>query len=397
MDQITYIIPIQSNSISFLLNETLDKKCIKYILYFSFLFSSQEKEKIFQKLHSFFLQNENIYLFYQYPKSIVEKDWIQILTNFTDFDDKIFYIDDWKEEKWKILKKEIHLEYQKMNYQKLRMLIPKNELWMNTIFYHQDFPSPYHILSIKKKLSRQSTPLPFTLLSSYIQPETILQPFDQSISLSFYVIHMKHRKDREEKITQHLQKHKIPFSFHFAQNISDDLISLNRIHFAKSTYEYVKGVLGCKDSHERLIREFYKKSENKTSYLIVLEDDFHFYHYLHIYSILQNMIYKMNKKNPNWTILYLTLNLSSRVRSLHIQDFDIQSVPQGEGLATAGYIVNPQKYERVLEVIDEMKCEIDVGYTKYLEERYYINPYLGYSYETYSDIQQEITHYDFMY
>lgn len=395
MHQITYIIPIQSHSISFLNDQSMDFKDAKYVLYFPTYFSPQEKEKIFQKLHSFILQNENIYLFYQYPKWIVEKDWIQILSDFTDFDDKILFIDDWKEEKWRILKKARHLEYQKMNYQKLRILLSKNDLWINTIFYHQEFPSPYHILSIKKRLSRQLISPPFSLLSNYLLPETTLQPLDQSISLSFHVIHMEHRKDRETKITKNLQKHKIPFSFHIAQSISHDLISLNRFHFAKSSYEYVKGALGCRDSHQKLIQKFYEKNEE--SYLVVLEDDFHFYPYLNIYSILKNMIYKMNQQNENWTILYLTLNLSNRSRSLSTQDFYIKQVPKGEGLATAGYIVNRNRYERVLEVIDEIKCEIDVGYAKYLEERYYVDPYLGYPYETYSDIQHEITHYDFMY
>lgn len=403
--RITYIIPIQSDSISFLFDQ-MELEKAKYIFYFTDLFSSHEKEKIMQKLHSRLLQYSTLYLFYQYPKSISEEEWIQYLTDFTDYDDNIFYIKNWKEEKWKILKKQDYLEYQKMNYQKLRILFQKDNLWINTIFYHQDYPSPYHILSIKKKLIRQPLLQKYKLLSRFLETEAI-QPFeDKQYPVDVFVIHLPSRKDREEEISHHLQKHCIPFQFFHAHNIDDSLISLNRFHFAKSSNQYVKGAIGCKDSHERLISSYYEKEYNRKRYLVVLEDDFHFYPYKNIMYMIQNHVKKLEKQN--WTIFYLTLNLQNRFRSLSsvvtdvresvsTQEFDLKMVPDGEGLSTAGYVINWRRYEKVLKVIEETKGEIDVGYAKYLEDRFYTEPFMGYQYESYSDIQSEIVHYDFMY
>ena len=425
--RITYIIPIQSDSISFLFDQ-MELEKVKYILYFPKDMFVNEKEKIFQKLHSLILQNSSFYFFYQYPKSLSEKEWIQYLTDFTDYDDKILYIKNWKEEKCDIYKKENHLEYQKMNYQKLRILFQKDELWMNTIFYHQDYPSPYHILSIKKKLIRQPLLPKYTLLSRFLESESI-QPFEELYPLDVYVIHIPSRKDREEQITYHLQKHQISFQFFNALNIPDSIVSLNRFHFAKSSYQYVKGAIGCKDSHKRLISSYYEKEENQERYLLVLEDDFHFYPYQNIIDIIKNHIKELEKQTQNWTILYLTLNLQNRFRSVNspcgttkrtcqassvsspcgttkrtcqassvsTQEFEQKRVKEGEGLSTAGYVVNYKRYERVLEVIRDTKEEIDVGYAKYLEDRFYTEPYMGYQYESYSDIQSEIVHYDFMY
>lgn len=394
VNQITYIIPIQFNCISFLFDQ-MELNKAKYIIYFPKSIIHDEKEKIMGKLHPLLLQYSTIYLCYQYPKSISEDEWIEYLTDFTDYDDKILYIQDWKEEKWKILQKKNHLEYQKMNYQKLRILFQKDEFWMNTIYYHQEYPSPYHILSIKKKIIRQNLLPKYTLLSRFLETESI-QPFEEKqYPIDVYVIHLSSRKDREEKISQHLQKHQIPFQFFLACDIPDSTISLNRIHFAKSSYQYVKGALGCKDSHERLISSYYEKEENKERYLIVLEDDFHFYPYTNIIDMIKYQIQKLEKEN--WTILYLTLNLQNRMRSFKSDDFKHIVVKEGEGLSTAGYVVNWKRYERVLEVIQETKEEIDVGYAKYLEDRFYIEPFMGYQYESYSDIQNEMTHYDFMY
>lgn len=383
--QITYIIPIHIDTIFTFIKE-IEMKDKKYIFYFPHFFSSIEKEKIFQKLLSILLTNSSLYLFYQYPSSMIETDWIQTLVDFTDYDDKIIWI---KEGEWKMIEKRDHLEYQKMNYQKLRILLSQNELWLNTIFYHQDYPSPFHILLIKKKLLRQTIPSKHTLLQSY---STTMQPLD--FILDFCVIHLASRKDREMRMREHLQKREIPFSFFEAIPILDSILSSCIFHFAKSTPNYIKGALGCKDSHYRLMKSYYEKKENQNRYLVILEDDFHFYKYEKIIEIIQNQLYSL--KNKSWTLLYLTLNLSSRSRHHHLQ-FESISVPPSEGLATAGYIVNPLKYQDVLKVIEETKEEIDVGYAKRLKDRYYIEPYLGYPYESYSDIQQECVHYDFMY
>jgi hypothetical protein len=393
--RITYIIPIQHDSIFFFFDQMeLDKA--KYILYFPKECKYEKKEKMMQRLHSRLLEYSTLYLFYQYPKIISEKEWIQYMTDFTDYDDKILLITNWKEEKWNIQNKQNHLEYQKMNYKKLRILFQKDEFWMNTIYYHQEYPSPYHILSIKKKLVRQPLPPKYTLLSQFLETESI-QPFEELYPFDIYVIHLPSRKDREEKISQHLLKSKIHFQFFHARNIPDSTISLNRFHFEKSSYQYVKGSIGCKDSHERLISSYYEIEKNKERYLIVLEDDFHFYPYQNIMHILQNHLYQLEKENIHWTILYLTLNLSNRVRDKNSQDFEYKEVDEREGLSTSGYIVNWKRYERVLEVIRNTKEEIDIGYAKYLEDRYYIEPFMGYQYESYSDIQSEIVHYDFMY
>lgn len=395
---ITYIIPIQSDLIFFLFDK-MELEKTKYILYFPSMYDSKEKEKIMNKINSLLLQNSKLYLFYQYPKSLSEKEWIQYLTDFTNYDDDIYYMKDWKEEKWDdviICKKRDHLEYQKMNYQKLRILFQKDELWMNTIFYHQDYPSPYHILSIKKKLTRQQLLPKYTLLLRFLQTESI-QPFEQLYPLDVYVIHLPSRKDREKQMYQHLHKYHINFQFFEAQTIHDPMISLNRFHFAKSSYQYVKGAIGCKDSHKRLISSYYEKEENRERYLVVLEDDFHFYPYLNIISILKNHIQQLEKQTQNWTILYLTLNLTNRFRSLSTHEFEQKRLKDEEGLSTGGYVVNWRRYERVLDVIRDTKEEIDVGYAKYLEDRFYTEPYMGYQYESYSDIQCENVHYDFMY
>jgi GR25 family glycosyltransferase involved in LPS biosynthesis len=219
-----------------------------------------------------------------------------------------------------------------------------------------------------------------------------MQPLD--FILDFCVIHLASRKDREMRMREHLQKREIPFSFFEAIPISDSILSSCIFHFAKSTPNYIKGALGCKDSHDRLIRNYYQQKENQNRYLVILEDDFHFYKYEKIIEIIQNQLYSL--KNKSWTLLYLTLNLSSRSRHHHLQ-FETKPVLPSEGLATAGYVVNTLQYQDVLKVIEETKEEIDVGYAKRLKDRYYIEPYLGYTYESYSDIQQECVHYDFMY
>jgi GR25 family glycosyltransferase involved in LPS biosynthesis len=377
---------------------------LKYIFFFHSSVSSNDKETV----RNYLLQqnNPNIYLFYDYPKDIDLNHFIDILLLFTDYDDNpniLFFSNDISDSNYiEVIKKGADfLEYQKMDYFKLK-LITQSSFPSYTFYNYPNYMTPYHCLFDKKKyIMRGDEQKPYYLLNNYIDSSITLEP--TGILIDYYVIHLNKRTDRKERFDMNMEISGIVVNYF--EGVDGSLLDvselMNNIYvdtnkLAKRDVKYVKGVIGCKMSHYNLLKHYSEQVDNN-KYLCIFEDDFRFYSYKNINSIIEHKIREMEIRNPDWTILYLSVNLQNRIRDRNNTGFELKEIPENDGLSLAGYIVNPVKINNIMELILREKEEIDVVFQRYLENRYYLEPFLGYQEESFSDIQNQVVHYPFLY
>ncbi len=341
--------------------------------HFTSLFSSFQKH-----IHS----HPFLYFIYQFPKSL---SWKQHLILWTNYDDKIF---EYKENlEFCEMEKGRYLEYQKMDYYKLKMIASND--FLSYIIYHSSFSTPYHILFQKKKY-HSIQPIPHFLLTlSFFH-------FTKSVlPIKYKMIHLEHRKDREIGFREDERKHDILYEIVNGIVVSkEENVNEYREKMWRKGEKYIRSALGCKRSHMKIMEEWIE--ENRDEYMCIMEDDFRWYRYENIKERLKAMLEKMEEKDKEWRILYITCNKKNRKRHQK-DDFEIERVEEGDGFATTGYILNPKYIPEILQICQNEKEEIDVIYTKCVKNRYSLEPYLGYPCESFSDILQEDVHYDFQY
>jgi len=381
--KITYLLPIdffqQPSQLSSLLHPSHSSIFI--------LFMINPIHSIIKQYYDWFqhqLQDssQNIYFIYQYPH---KRNWLNDILLWTNYDDQIFQ---YKENgSWERIEKERRIEYQKMDYYKLKMIAPND--FLSYIIYHSSFPTPYHILFLKKKCMSHSSS-PHFLLSLSQNTKSILP-----ILMKYKMIHLMHRKDREKGFREDEEKHHLQYEIVEGIQISkDENMDEYREKMWRKKDGYIRSALGCKRSHMKIMKEWIR--ENRQEFVCILEDDFRWYGYENIENILQILIEKMEQKDKEWKILYLTCHKKNRKRHLNTF-FEIENVETNDGFATTGYILNPKYIKNIFEICQNEKEEIDVIYTKYIEHRYSCEPFLGYPCESFSDILQEEVHYDFQY
>ena len=312
---------------------------------------------------------------------------IQIILLFINEYNEIYFYQNWKDEtNYEIYTKERFIEYKRCDYKKLKMICNHfsiSHLYFQFTFYSSLFPNSNSILQNKiKYIHLQSTP-PFLLSNSNDFH------FIDFIPLKYYVISLQKRVDRRINIEKNMKKHKIQFEYFDGMECEYiDSQKMNRNKSWKKSEKYLKGALGCKLSHLYLL----KRVSFESSYICIMEDDFHFHEYENIELIINNSIQELKNKEIDWNILYLTLTLQKRIEQNN--NFQIIEIQKNDGLSTACYIIHPSKINEMIYKIENNDIEIDRIYSEDVDKRYCIYPFLGYQSESYSDILHQNVHYE---
>lgn len=173
----------------------------------------------------------------------------------------------------------------------------------------------------------------------------------------------------------------LPENFNIAKlwNINGKYPNIN----IKNDTSYICGVYGCYKSHLTILENFY---ENKTlKYLIILEDDYYIEN--NFKHKINDCLLFMDKNNIIYNMLYLSIALFEQNEKTFIKINDnLLKIKNSYGSTTHAILYN---IETVKNVIDYLKTneiiELDKMYVN-INNRYCINPGLGYQISDKSDI-----------
>ena len=246
--------------------------------------------------------------------------------------------------------------------------------------------------------------------------ERTITIFDKIVDRVF-IINIKNRKDRLNNIIKHLYYNNItnierfdavvpiiniPISLtdynDFINGLKTDVdffqdfkietykkISFEWIKHCNHNINYIKGALGCKSSHIKIIEEAKKRNYKS---ILILEDDICF---------IKNWEFHLNNSinilNDNYDFLYLTNNHA--VSYEQINDYIVKPI---YGLQTGGYIIKNTMYDHIINNAMNSGQEIDVFYSNTIQNNinfkvFTICPNIINQIESYSSIENRVVSY----
>lgn len=153
---------------------------------------------------------------------------------------------------------------------------------------------------------------------------------------------------------------------------------------------YIIGATGCKLSHYNVLKNFHELSTtcNKIKYLLVLEDDFVFD--IDAKNKINNTLKSIEDYGIIFNILYLSVTLPENNYKQCVTKIsdNLLKIKKGYGNATHAMIFNKNTVKNVINIIEHSNNEIDVVYKNLVDNRFMINPLIGYQRECISDIGQ---------
>ena len=240
--------------------------------------------------------------------------------------------------------------------------------------------------------------------------------FDKIVDKVF-IINIKNRKDRLNNIIKHLYYNNItnierfdavvpimnePISLidynDYINQLKTDVdffqdfkietynkMSFEWIKHCNHNINYIKGQIGCKSSHVKIIEEAKKRNYKA---ILILEDDICF---------IKNWEFHLNNSinilNDNYDFLYLTNNHA--VSYEQINDFIVKPI---YGLQTGGYIIKNTMYDHIIKNAMNSGQEIDVFYSNSIQNNinfkvFTICPNIINQIESYSSIENRVVSY----
>lgn len=364
-------LPIYNKDIVMILN----KKCKK-------------KNQILEMIKPVLEENENVYVFVDYPL-MMENELINEILLFLQKKENILFFHPLRGLKRMIEdKNENYIYYESMNYMKLRMF---SKAFMSYQLYHQEMMDLKKSMKLKMKLYLQE------IERNEMRGFECRKRGRGEEEIVVYVIHLKERYDRLGYIDEELKKEGFDvYQIWDGVKIREEEKGIvNPDLLMKKETSYIYACAGCKMAHLTLLKKIKKENQNKI-YMIV-EDDFVWKKIpnLKMKECIQKMIEEVKEKDEEWTILYVAMSQSKKKEKK--KNVDVILCEEGEGLSTVAYIVNPKKIDEIIKVIEENGEEIDVVYQRYLQSRYRIVPNLGYQRKGWSDILGEWTNYEYQY
>jgi GR25 family glycosyltransferase involved in LPS biosynthesis len=273
----------------------------------------------------------------------------------------------------------------------------------------------YDILLELDNTSKKSIDFPFSCDFKLLRNKTII---DDVVDKTF-IINIKSRLDRWNKISKYLFDYNITnierFDAVVPQIINNSDIDFKNfintkhtdIKFLKdydiSAYKnlafewvkcnssginYLRGMVGCKASHVEIIK-LAKKRNYKS--ILILEDDIKFINKWEKH--LSKTIKVIKEQNIEWDILYLTAN--------HVkpyQQINKYLVKINYAFQAAGYIINENCYDFIIDNAMKSGREIDVFYAEEIQNNssfkvYGISPNIINQEENFSSIENKIVKY----
>lgn len=153
----------------------------------------------------------------------------------------------------------------------------------------------------------------------------------------------------------------------------------------KNDFKYIQGCLGCKMSHQKILKQFYKNSNHK--YLIVFEDDCILD--TNLQTKILNTIKDIQKNKIQFNILYMSVNIHGpepEKQLLKVSEY-LLKLKTGHGNTTHAMIFDINTVKNILKYIQNSDNEIDNVY-KNIPDRYVCNPMMTYQREGVSNIGQ---------
>lgn len=203
-----------------------------------------------------------------------------------------------------------------------------------------------------------------------------------------YIINLPYRIDRMMSMIDLMKELKINNWVRFDairprfKDIDKDMYSgFGRIQ--KLSKKYVKGAIGCKQSHIAILEEARSKGYRR---IMILEDDLEI---IGKGNNMRNIIDTALKEleNKNWDILYLGLNKEKTNDKDELMFVDRVE----KGLCTHAYIVNGKAYYKILKILKESNKQIDIVYQECFEDSlkcYILRPKQFRQNKSYSDINK---------
>ena len=205
-----------------------------------------------------------------------------------------------------------------------------------------------------------------------------------------FIINLKDKKERWKNITDNLKKHNISNYERFEACIIHEskIKPENYKNFwasKKNDIKYIKGALGCLESHYNIIKLSKKRNYKR---VLILEDDAIFKNdYLNNF---RNAIKQCVRNNINYDILQLSGNYWD-LDKCYDNLYKINS-----SYTTIAYIVNSNIYNNILNNCKKTSLEIDGYYQHYIfsnKNSYCIKPTIITNYKDLSSITNEAINY----
>ncbi len=229
------------------------------------------------------------------------------------------------------------------------------------------------------------------ILFDFIQKRNIIN-YNLWDNIKTIIINLDHRTDRLSSIIKECEK----VGIYNYEKFSGIIINesnykkykiINQKKAWKKDLEYLKKASGCKNSHYEVLKKCKTYNEE---YIMILEDDVIFEEYTIIY--LNFALNDLIKNDPNFDILYLSVNLKNKDDAKLINN---NLLKIENGLTTTAQIFKRSNIDKIINIIECSDIEIDSTYNKCLSNKYCVYPMCTYQKESYSDINDIITNYGF--
>ena len=181
-----------------------------------------------------------------------------------------------------------------------------------------------------------------------------------------FIINLKERTDRKEKISQELKKQNIEiYEFFEAITCSDEDVknwnknyipNYNKTYGINNEDNYRRSCLGCLKSHVEVMKIALQRGYNK---ILILEDDCKFVkNYGYISKSLQNF-------NKEINLLYLSGAYNGEKKKINNNIYKITNT-----LQTCSYIVGKNVMNYIVNNIEGYEKEIDVFYSDVVQTNF---------------------------
>ncbi len=381
----------------------------------------KNKNIICDKLKDLLSYYHNLFLFIDFPHLNID-DLIKDLKLFTNYNNFIYYINSKLYNNINNINninfnifldlennsdlKKINNPFNELDYFRLLFI---NNINLNTIFYNKKIISSDKIFDLKKKIIQNKfiENQLFLLTDSYKNLLNNTLEFElKNIKLNFNfnieVIHLEKRFDRLSNLIDSFQSINLKYNidYHIFNGIQfnniNELLNLNIIDIEKfiksrKNKNYIFGSSGCKMSHLSILQKY---KDSNLDFIFIFEDDFTFSKdILYPFYFINESLNELKINNIDWDLLYL----HSTNNQFELNNFKyLNKLKNNFGFTTSAYIIPIKKINNIINLLNIYKEEIDVVYTKYLNERYVLKLNLGYQIESFSDILDKNINYNYL-
>ena len=204
-----------------------------------------------------------------------------------------------------------------------------------------------------------------------------------------FIINLKERKDKYEKITKQLKELNIT-NYERFEAIKPTQWQILHNPYLQALYKnncFGIGVIGCKLSHAKAIE---LAKERKYKSILILEDDARF-----LKDFEENLKSAIGQLEliKEWDMLYLGANHKKKGI---VQTKNLKRV--FNAYTTSSYIIKDTLYDEVLNNAIKEQCEIDTFYVNFIQKKYKVlgvHPNFIDQYPSKSDISGNMTDYEF--